>query len=158
LGLPLDENLQLLIDQSKELGIWKEAGKTANELLLEGLERLVEKMDELVYRLTHIPDVDFDIRGHLQVPQLPGGEIPGFQHGSGGLRDFGAGTLAMLHGREAVIPEGQLNDVSGGRSLVLNVTFNNAMLDTPFGRSRTAEMISKATLDALRKEQRAQRV
>lgn len=49
----------------------------------------------------HVPVV-FD-------PQPPAGEgpPPSFAQGSGGFQDFGTGTLAVLHGREAVITEGQ---------------------------------------------------
>ncbi len=45
---------------------------------------------------------------------LEGSMPPGFASGSHGIRDFGAGTLAMLHGREAVLTEGQLSGVGGG--------------------------------------------
>ena len=46
----------------------------------------------------------------------PGGEGPGeqFQHGSGGIRDFGSGTLATLHGREGVFTEDQIGNIRAG--------------------------------------------
>lgn len=49
--------------------------------------------------------------------------VPGFAMGSGGLRDFGRGTLAVLHGREEVRTEAQvrgdtalLDEIAGLRS------------------------------------------
>lgn len=49
------------------------------------------------------------------------GHIPGFKFGSDGLQDFGDGTMVELHGREAVLTEGQLG--GGGMGSVHN-TFN----------------------------------
>lgn len=55
LGLPLDENTQKMIDQSKELGIWKDTGKSANELLLSGITDLINAMKELIMQLRSVP-------------------------------------------------------------------------------------------------------
>lgn len=55
---------------------------------------------------------------------LPGEDhmrFPSFQQGSDGVQDFGAGTLAMLHGREAVVPERQLDTAGVGNGAVLSV-------------------------------------
>jgi hypothetical protein len=59
LGVPLDENTQMLIDQSKELGIWKEKGKTANELLLDGIERMIKAIGDLNRAFRGLPDDPF---------------------------------------------------------------------------------------------------
>lgn len=54
LGIPLDENTQMLIDQSRELGIWKEAGKSANEKLLDGVDKLNKTMQDLVNSIDRV--------------------------------------------------------------------------------------------------------
>jgi hypothetical protein len=50
------------------------------------------------------------------IKNSPGGvpDVPEFATGSNGLRDFGSGTLAMLHNREAVLTEGQYNALRSG--------------------------------------------
>lgn len=51
LGYPLDDNTQRLIDQSKELGIWKDKGKSAQDLLIDGMKTMVDKVDELLTKM-----------------------------------------------------------------------------------------------------------
>ena len=48
-------------------------------------------------------------------------EPPGFTRGTDGFQSFGHGTLALLHGREAVIPDGAGFDrgVDGGDTTVI---------------------------------------
>lgn len=48
LGIPLDANTQMLIDQSKEFGIWRDKGKSANDIMLDGFQSIVDKMQELI--------------------------------------------------------------------------------------------------------------
>jgi hypothetical protein len=55
-----------------------------------------------------------------------GGEIEGFAGGSKGFRNFGRGTLAMLHGVEAVIRPGDA--VPGGGEHVTNVYLDGDVL------------------------------
>jgi hypothetical protein len=42
-----------------------------------------------------------------------GPKPPGFAEGTGGFMDFGAGTPVMLHGSEAVVPEGRAGEFLG---------------------------------------------
>lgn len=52
--------------------------------------------------------VDWDsmnpIREHLEKTFEEGGRFHSFSQGSGGFQDFGRGEVAILHGREAVVP------------------------------------------------------
>ena len=61
LGIPLDANTQELIDQSVALGIWKDKGKSANDLLIDGMSTLVSKLNELISGLTGIPSPTFTV-------------------------------------------------------------------------------------------------
>lgn len=51
LGIPLDANTQELINQSVALGIWKDKGKSANDLLIEGMAELVRQVGLLLSNL-----------------------------------------------------------------------------------------------------------
>jgi hypothetical protein len=51
LGIPLDDNTQRLIDQSRELGLWKEQGVSAQDKLIAGMQTMVEKVDQLLTKM-----------------------------------------------------------------------------------------------------------
>jgi hypothetical protein len=66
--------------------------------------------------------------GETFIPPYEGGgpiePYEGFQHGTGGFKDFGPGTPVVLHGREAVVTEKQAASMAGP-SLTFNPTFSN---------------------------------
>lgn len=135
LGIPLDDNTQLLIDQSKELGIWKDTGKSANQLMLDMMTELVKVMKELAAKIggvgsaiADIPDRTVNIGWHVD----PFPDLSGYGMGMSGVtvpvpvqgpfaagtkgvtghwfQDFGTGTLAQLDNIEAVVRPDQSMD------------------------------------------------
>ncbi len=53
-------------------------------------------------------DVDVNVNFRRNGDETEYAETPGFSSGSRGIRDFGKGTLAVLHGRERVQTEAQM--------------------------------------------------
>jgi len=72
LGIPLDANTQMMIDQSRELGIWKALGPTPMEGLIGALETLITRLDHLFLMLENTPEAPNPFR-NWQVPPGPSG-------------------------------------------------------------------------------------
>lgn len=89
LGIPLDENTQMMIDQSKELGIWKDKGKSATDVMIEGMNGLIKAVKELIDKLNGIPDVESHVtvttsyRTDPNAPYDPNKPGPGPGSGTG---------------------------------------------------------------------------
>jgi hypothetical protein len=85
-------------------------------------------------------------------------EVPGYQHGSNGVQDFGRGTLAMLHGREAVIPEDDLQrltapariGVAPGAGSVVHIDARGAFLGDAASQIRLRRLVSEALMSEAR--------
>jgi hypothetical protein len=85
-------------------------------------DNLTESLNRVADAIELIPtDIEIQVRTKYEgggvTPPIPGGAVPSFAEGSGGFLDFGAGTLAMLHGRERVLTAGE----SGGQAIYLTV-------------------------------------
>ncbi len=147
-GFAVDESTAKLLSQAQAAGLVGDAHRSAEDRMASSIERLAgvfelvaEKLGVTREQLDSLKDksinVDVNVRTHGQFPtgagfaENQGGEDFGgeaqFASGSGGLRNFGVGTRAMLHGEEAVVTRRQLNNimrgamiagasVSGGRS------------------------------------------
>lgn len=102
LGIPLDDTTQILIDQSKQLGLWQDAGLSAAEKQLQAFDRLIAKMDEFISVLTGMPTqhtVNIDVNTNYRTNGAPF-EVPEFASTGGvvtphGIRHFARGGRVM---------------------------------------------------------------
>lgn len=81
-----------------------------------GAERTAQAIDDA------LQNHDFRVRIHFNVDDFPAiaGSVPGYATGTRGQYvDFGTGTMAMLHGRERVVTEGEDLGVDGGGTVTL---------------------------------------
>lgn len=91
LGIPLDANTLLLINQSKELGVWKDEGKSDVQTLTDAMKSLVDEVRKLVEHLANVKsgienipsEKQIDIRGRYIPPDVTdtGGDLPGHARG-----------------------------------------------------------------------------
>lgn len=104
LGIPLDDNTAELIRQSKELGIWKDAGKTAAEQQIDSLNTLNQTMEKFGKLIEGIFD------------KAAGNPFAGWQPpGAPGVPD--GGTSGSPEGTTPVYPQ-----AAGGDFLVRHPT------------------------------------
>lgn len=129
-GTSIPENMRPMIEELMKSGqLIGRNGEALTDMsaiqfgdpIVTAFERIVAKLDELIARLTGpvtgaingLPrDITVNVNGVWNPPEDMGVESEGFASGTLGRsgrfwRDFGAGTLTVLHGREAVITPSQ---------------------------------------------------
>ena len=82
-----------------------------------------------------------------QMPDVPGLQVPGFQGGTGGrFVDFGAGlgSLVRLHGREAIVPEGQAGPGSDALAREIHALRSELQTDRAFQAQLVPKMLAAA--------------
>jgi len=138
LGIPIDDNTQMLIDQSKELGIWHEAGKSATDALTDSMAALVNEVQKLVDTLNAIPtniNTNVSVTGPSTNANnyANGGvvEQPKYFAGGGSVVAYipkGSDRVpAMLTPGERVLTQQQQREMDGGSAVLENTT--TIMLD-----------------------------
>jgi hypothetical protein len=157
LKFPIDDATAALIKQAEESGILKKTQDEATSGMVTGLKNctdalllvakglgvdIPEAAEKSKEAIASIPDqvnvgVNYYTTGDVPAPS--GGSPEGFARGTGGFRNFGSGTLAMLHGWEAVIPMNQLRGgAGGGESVQVNVWLNDDIIGRAAARGLPA--------------------
>lgn len=135
-GYSVDAGTQALLDQAVAADLVGATHESAQDRMVSAAERTANAMEALARAmgvvlpeaarrgaqgvndaLDTINDRDVTLRVRYDTGNLPNPNdlppIPGFAGGSGGLRDYGAGTLAVLHGSEAVLTREQYESRQG---------------------------------------------
>jgi hypothetical protein len=138
MGVEVPAAMRPMIEQMIEAGTLTDANGVAFEdlessgisfsmTMTEGFNKLiasVEKLTEAIGRgLTNaietVPALEVPASFVWHGVNIPNPAANSFAGGTGGFRDFGSGTPAMLHGVEAVVPIGQAGGLGGGMMTVI---------------------------------------
>jgi len=161
-GYAVDAGTQALLDQAVEAGLVGDKFRDAQKQMIDALNKLISRFDVFLKQLgVELPaEAKKGAKGandaidSIHTPGHGGGGDgnedgkgggPSYQHGSGGLRDFGAGTYAILHGREAVLTETQWRRATAG-GVTVQVDARGALLGDATSQAQLARLISDAVL------------
>jgi hypothetical protein len=131
---------QLLDENGNAFTSAEDAGITFAQTMTEQFQTLIEKIDSFVSALLGIPsNVSTTVTTHHEntysgkPPDADTGDVPSFA--SGGVGNFGSGTLAMLHGREAIVPLDRIGSGGVGGAVTVNSApvVNIQMANAPTG-------------------------
>lgn len=113
LGIELDPFTQMLIDQSKELGIWKDEGEDANRTMIDAVDELKDVMEDFINLLRGLPGEAEDAASGMQdafnrvrppnlgdpnAPSPEGGRVPLFAPPG-----YGGGTATQQQQTNTVV-------------------------------------------------------
>lgn len=155
---------------------WGDAIKSEADIIKDAMAKLDDTISKLGDRLKEIADLlakmlpaaaaegaagverEFASRNPRLTVDVdyndPGYTPPGFAGGSGGLRDFGAGTLAVLHGREAVVTEDQWRGLRGGgggaSGVSVSVDARGSFFESEAAMQRFADRTAAAVMMRIR--------
>jgi TP901 family phage tail tape measure protein len=172
LNVPIGDNTQKLLDMAAAEGIVKTKSTDLKDVFTAGTDKMVDAIDRLIKTLDKVPNsvdgigkaidrVPKQVRvdWEFNIPDMPGLTVEPRESnrtGSGGLHDYGQGTLAMLHGKEAVLTESQYNQVMGpdqhafGSGIVVSQynDFRGAFTDDLAGQQRFLKKIETAVVSS----------
>jgi hypothetical protein len=146
---------QLVDENGKAFATAEEAGITFAQSLTEGMAAVVDEIRNLVAALTGIPrDVTTTVHVNTEHTSTGGSDIPLPEDvqsfADGGIGNFGSGTLAMLHGWEAIVP---LDRGGGARPGGTQVSITQNIKEDPYQSSEGRLALRRRTLQIAQREQ-----